>query len=1261
MKPTRLLSLLALTIASTIHAQEGQPVGPGAVSDPVVPWETPEVRSLPPVIPLPEGYDVEAHRRQDWGIIVPDIDLPPHGNPLVDLQQWYNHKQVGVLRAPDGFDTPVAFAGATSPASPPDNNGDVGPSHYLQGVNGAGGGQVSIYNKSGTLLQSFLMETLGTSPCNSGLGDPVVKYDALADRWLITEFNSPNYNSLCVYVSKTADPQGAYWAYSFNPANSGSQDYPKYAVWPSGYFVGVNNGGWVFAMNRAAMLTGSAATMQEFNIGTLSGFGFQLTMPAAVEGPLPPANAPAYFLRPRDTEIHGGSCSGCDLMEIWSLSIDWATPANSQLTQMTSAQLTDWDHTLCGTGSIWNCMPQAGTTQKIDPIREPIHFPLQYRNFTTHETLVGAFAQDTDGTDHAGVHWFELRRTPPGSGNWTKYQDGVIGGEATVHRSVASAAMDQAGNIAVGYTRTGTNLRPSIYYAGRLASDPLGVMSHYDNVIIDATTSKTNNERWGDYCGIGLDPSDDCTFWYTTEYGGSGQTRIAHFKFDSCGGCTAPGAPNLSAPTVSCAGISLSWSPGSGTTSSYNVYRASGGCPAGSLTKVAGPITATTDLDASATPGSTYAYVVRGACDAGGNNESSNSTCRSVAATGPLAAPAAPTFAAVSCTTVTVNWSAVTGATGYDLYRTTGGSCAGAVKLNGSPIAATTYNDTGRSPGASYSYYVVARNASCLSANGSCGTVTMLATPAAPAAPTFTGVGCNAVTVNWSAVNGAASYDVWRASGNGTCAGAVKITGSPVAGTSYADSGLTPNQQYSYYVTANNACGTSASGACGAVTTTCLPNIVYLSSGNWTQITGDGDAYYDRGEKWSVEVTLTNVGNATATNVAARLSGTGASMCSNPGVYGTIPVAGSATYTYELVIAPAFSPCGAAIDFALDNKTSTELTPAGAPESAVFSVTVGKGAAGAPTDLAIQPSSADSYVSSTNANTNYGTQTGMDVDRGSSNRRRALVQFDLSAIPTGSTINSATLELYAYAAPGSARTLNVHRVTSAWTENGVTWNGTPTFTASADDSIAAGSSTGWKIWSVTAVAQGWVDGSSTNRGFLVKDNSESGSSSRLYSFDTRDSATSSTRPILRINYTPPSSPDCSYVGTGSCLPPNPKEASPIATPMGAAKGSGSQVDVAFTPGCGATDHVIYAGSGPISGAPSWTVAYCGLGTLSPASFDPGTPAPGGLTYFVIVAQNPTREGSYGQSFDGSVYTERAEADNSGWSCNLAQDLSGSCP
>ncbi|MBN1139662.1 MAG: proprotein convertase P-domain-containing protein [Anaerolineae bacterium] len=505
-------------------------------SGPYTPTLSVAVRDLPDEPDLPT-LDREPVQRDGRGFVGPSIQMPPHGNKLAELQQN------APAPVPDAFGTPILnFAGVQSSSSPPDDTGDVGPHHYLQGDNGPNGSRVTIYDKTGAVLDQFHMEDLAsTAPCNTGYCDPIIQYDELADRWLITEFNyrSGSYGSgevLCVYISKTPDPTGQWWAYAF-PRGS-MQDYPKYAVWPDGYYIAANNGGTVIVLERTHMLNGQPANVQTFNIGLLPGFGFQLTMPATLEGAAPPSGSPVYFLRPRDTEIHGGTCPSCDLMEMWSLHVDWTTPANSSLTSLPGIQLTDWDHTLCGTSNDWSCMSQPGTSQKLDPIREPIHYPLQYRNFGTHETLVGCFAEDVDGLDRAAVHWFELRRTPPGSGNWVNYQEGVLGdGVGDIHRSVCSAAMDSAGNIAVGYTRTGANTPyyPSIYYSGRRASDPLGTMPYYDIKIWDATTSKTNNERWGDYSGIGVDPTDGCTFWYTTEYGGSGQTRIATFKFDECG------------------------------------------------------------------------------------------------------------------------------------------------------------------------------------------------------------------------------------------------------------------------------------------------------------------------------------------------------------------------------------------------------------------------------------------------------------------------------------------------------------------------------------------------------------------------------------------------------------------------------------------------------------------------------------------------------------------------------------------------------
>jgi len=120
---------------------------------------------------------------------------------------------------------------------------------------------------------------------------------------------------------------------------------------------------------------------------------------------------------------------------------------------------------------------------------------------------------------------------------------------------------------------------------------------------------------------------------------------------------------------------------------------------------------------------------------------------------------------------------------------------------------------------------------------------------------------------------------------------------------------------------------------------------------------------------------------------------------------------------------------------------------------------------------------------------------------------------------------------------------------------------------------------------------------------------------------------------------------------------NPGEAS-LAGTLLAARGTGTRVDLTYTPACGATNHAVYRGAaGPstMSGV-IWTGAFCGLGVAGSASFDPGTPSPGAMTYFVIVGQGPSSEGSYGRNGAG---VERPEATGIG-TCELGQSLTASC-
>src|SRR5207249_2454363 len=137
---------------------------------------------------------------------------------------------------------------------PPDTNGDVGLNHYVQAVNEA----YAVYNKNGTLLAAFtenqLWAAAGATPCNgSAFGDPIVLYDALADRWILTHLAAksltvgPFYQ--CIAASKTSDPvTGGWYLYPVQmdpggigkpPANT-LNDYPKFGVWHDCLYMSAN-------------------------------------------------------------------------------------------------------------------------------------------------------------------------------------------------------------------------------------------------------------------------------------------------------------------------------------------------------------------------------------------------------------------------------------------------------------------------------------------------------------------------------------------------------------------------------------------------------------------------------------------------------------------------------------------------------------------------------------------------------------------------------------------------------------------------------------------------------------------------------------------------------------------------------------------------------------------------------------------------------------------------------------------------------------
>jgi hypothetical protein len=158
------------------------------------------------------------------------------------------------------------------------------------------------------------------------------------------------------------------------------------------------------------------------------------------------------------------------------------------------------------------------------------------------------------GSGQAGVRWYELRGL---GGSPTVFQQGTYAPDST-SRWMGSIAMDGAGDIAVGYSASSSSVFPSIRYAGRVPTDPLGQLSQGEATLFAGLGSQSGtSSRWGDYSDMTVDPVDDCTFWYTNEYYPSGvsqfnwRTRIGSFKFPGCGGVqpTPTPAPPTATPT----------------------------------------------------------------------------------------------------------------------------------------------------------------------------------------------------------------------------------------------------------------------------------------------------------------------------------------------------------------------------------------------------------------------------------------------------------------------------------------------------------------------------------------------------------------------------------------------------------------------------------------------------------------------------------------------------------------------------------------
>jgi hypothetical protein len=638
--------------ATTIYAQT-PPAPPAQAERPtiVLPERHDVTRALRELPPLPPPAQADES---------PHPPLPVRGGPTAGPRAFDPKLQTSGPAL--GAITPLAsFDGIGNSAGvlPPDTNGDVGPSHYVQWVNLS----FAIYDKNtGGLLYGpvdgrTLWQGFPGACGQENDGDPIVLYDEIAGRWLMSQFALPNFPLgpfyQCIAVSTSGDPTGSWnrYAYSFSKLN----DYPKFGVWSDGYYMSINQftcdfagrcswaGQGVVAFDRSRMLAGEGASAVYFDMASNSSLGGML--PADLDGSTPPpAGSPNYFVQVDDEP---------DQLQLWEFKADWTNLANSTFTRRAILPTSPFDSNMCGGGR--NCIPQPGASSpKIDAIADRLMYRLQYRNFGTHESLVTNHTVDVNGADRAGVRWYELRNphTAP-----VIHQQGTFAPADTLHRWMGSAAMDKAGNLALGYSVSNTQTFPSIRFTGRLSSDQLDTMTVAESDLRAGTGSQTHSSgRWGDYSMLAVDPSDGCTFWYTTEYyqasSASGwKTNIGSFKLANCGTTSsAPGAPSsLVANAASSTRIDLSWSDNSTDESAFPIERCEGsGCTAFSpLATVNAGVTSFADTGLPAS--TTFRYRVF----ASNSNGASGASNEAQATT----SPAEPSTAFMHVAAMTGSWA----------------------------------------------------------------------------------------------------------------------------------------------------------------------------------------------------------------------------------------------------------------------------------------------------------------------------------------------------------------------------------------------------------------------------------------------------------------------------------------------------------------------------------------------------------------------------------------------------------------------------
>ncbi len=516
-------TLVAALALSMIHTS------PAAASPPAL-------QQLPPVpvAPTPRGV--------------------PHGAVVVEQTVQGTASAARLVVSFDGLG--AGFSGPEGTAAlrnPSDNSIAVGRDQIIQTVNS----RLAIFTRRGAKYDSTGVVLLGPVPTNQlfrgfggacethNNGDAVVRYDQLADRWLLvmpifrrvpwrsappagTPSDSGRY-AMCYAVSATSDALGSWHRYEFDRPLF--PDYPRPAVWPDGYYTPTSTGDDVIekhvcVVDRRRMLAGEPATEQCILVPDVN---FLNT--SDLDGRrLPPPGAPNIVIAAGGSQLKG--IIDASELQVWKFYVDWETPGGTRLDGPQRIEVAPYRY-LCG-GQLTSCVSQPGTDRRLDAQGDKLMARLVYRRFRTHEALVAVHSVNTSAGG-GGVRWYELR---VGSArDLTLYQQGTYAPDS-LFRWMASPALDHLGNIGIGYSYGGAPEFPGQRFAGRTPDAPLGLLSLRETVLAQGEASQTTTLRWEDYTQTAIDPLDDCTVWYVGDYLRAGamaySTRIGAFRMPGC-------------------------------------------------------------------------------------------------------------------------------------------------------------------------------------------------------------------------------------------------------------------------------------------------------------------------------------------------------------------------------------------------------------------------------------------------------------------------------------------------------------------------------------------------------------------------------------------------------------------------------------------------------------------------------------------------------------------------------------------------------